>query len=89
MASHARNGIKPLTVNECHSDVPQAVDDDDTSISVLVDKVLSGTKCTENRASKMDIDDLLKFVLFNFDLLAANLPYRLLSAFHDVGIHFS
>lgn len=36
------------------------------SISTLVDKVLSETECTENRASKMDIDDLLKSVIFSF-----------------------
>ncbi|RDB15093.1 Dimethyladenosine transferase [Hypsizygus marmoreus] len=46
---------------------------DDVSISSLVDKVLEEVECTENRASKMDVDDLLK----------------LLAAFHEVGIHFS
>ncbi|KAF9011346.1 adenine-N6,N6--dimethyltransferase [Cyathus striatus] len=47
--------------------------DDDTPINIIVDKVLADTECTERRASKMDIDDLLK----------------LLAAFHEVGIHFS
>lgn len=47
--------------------------DDTTSINTLLDKVLEDGGYTESRASKMDVDDLL----------------RLLSAFHDVGIHFS
>ncbi|KAL9710645.1 Dimethyladenosine transferase [Leucoagaricus gongylophorus] len=47
--------------------------DDNTSISGLVDNVLTEVGHLESRASKMDIDDLLK----------------LLSAFHDVGIHFA
>ncbi|KAF5329432.1 hypothetical protein D9619_008994 [Psilocybe cf. subviscida] len=47
--------------------------DDDRSINTIVDEVLAELEQTENRASKMDIDDLLK----------------MLSAFHEVGIHFS
>ncbi|KAF8224397.1 adenine-N6,N6--dimethyltransferase [Tricholoma matsutake] len=46
---------------------------DDVSINSLLDKVLEDVGCTESRASKMDVDDLLK----------------LLAAFHEVGIHFS
>jgi 18S rRNA (adenine1779-N6/adenine1780-N6)-dimethyltransferase len=33
---------------------------DDVPISSLVDKVLEEAECTEGRASKMDVDDLLK-----------------------------
>ncbi|KAF9057590.1 S-adenosyl-L-methionine-dependent methyltransferase [Panaeolus papilionaceus] len=47
--------------------------DDDRNISTLVDDVLEELGHTESRAAKMDVDDLLK----------------LLSAFHEVGIHFS
>ncbi|KAF7759693.1 hypothetical protein Agabi119p4_11388 [Agaricus bisporus var. burnettii] len=47
--------------------------DDNSSTSELVDKVLTDAGYMESRAAKMDIDDLLK----------------LLSAFHDIGIHFS
>ncbi|KAF8064204.1 adenine-N6,N6--dimethyltransferase [Lyophyllum atratum] len=46
---------------------------DDTAISTIVDKVLEEAECTESRASKMDVDDLLK----------------LLAEFHKAGIHFS
>ena len=35
---------------------------DDVSINSLVDKVLEEVDCTETRASKMDVDDLLKYV---------------------------
>jgi len=47
--------------------------DDDRLISTMVDDILTELGHTESRAAKMDIDDLLK----------------LLSAFHEVGIHFS
>ncbi|TFK27318.1 adenine-N6,N6--dimethyltransferase [Coprinopsis marcescibilis] len=50
----------------------QAVDDN-TSINELLDKILAQGGWAECRASKMDIDELLK----------------LLSAFHEAGIHFS
>jgi len=46
---------------------------DDASINSLLDKVLEDVGCIESRASKMDIDDLL----------------RLLAAFHEVKVHFS
>ncbi|KAG6890229.1 hypothetical protein C0995_010242 [Termitomyces sp. Mi166 len=46
---------------------------DDTPINTIVDKVLEEVEFTETRASKMDVDDLLK----------------LLAAFHEAGIHFS
>jgi len=47
--------------------------EDDVDMKAKVEKVLDDTDNTENRAAKMDVDDLLK----------------LLSAFHDVGIHFA
>ncbi|KAF9256199.1 rRNA adenine dimethylase [Marasmius fiardii PR-910] len=47
--------------------------EDDLDMKVKVEKVLDETGNTENRAAKMDVDDLLK----------------LLSAFHDAGIHFA
>lgn len=34
---------------------------DDVSINSLLDKVLEDVGCTESRASKMDVDDLLKY----------------------------
>ncbi|PPQ94262.1 hypothetical protein CVT25_004919 [Psilocybe cyanescens] len=47
--------------------------DDDRPINTIVDDVLAELGHTENRAAKMDIDDLLK----------------MLAAFHEAGIHFS
>ncbi|KAH9477159.1 Dimethyladenosine transferase [Psilocybe cubensis] len=47
--------------------------DDDRPINTIVDDVLAELGYTENRAAKMDIDDLLK----------------MLAAFHEAGIHFS
>ncbi|KAH9856269.1 rRNA adenine dimethylase [Lenzites betulinus] len=47
--------------------------DDDTTFKNKVDQVLEDTGFSESRAAKLDINDLLK----------------LLSAFHDVGIHFA
>ncbi|KAF8153972.1 S-adenosyl-L-methionine-dependent methyltransferase [Crassisporium funariophilum] len=47
--------------------------DDDRSVSQMTDEIISELGHTESRASKMDIDDLLK----------------LLAAFHEAGIHFS
>ncbi|KAI0830090.1 rRNA adenine dimethylase [Trametes gibbosa] len=47
--------------------------DDDTTFKKKVEEVLDETGFSESRAAKMDINDLLK----------------LLSAFHDVGIHFA
>ncbi|KAI6020534.1 S-adenosyl-L-methionine-dependent methyltransferase [Pisolithus marmoratus] len=46
---------------------------DDASIKEMVAKVLDSTGYSDQRAAKMAVDDLLK----------------LLSAFHDVGIHFA
>ncbi|EAU87730.2 rRNA (adenine-N6,N6-)-dimethyltransferase [Coprinopsis cinerea okayama7 len=50
-----------------------AVDNENTSINELLDKILEEGGWTESRAAKMDIDEILK----------------LLAAFHEVGIHFS
>lgn len=50
-----------------------AVDNEGESINDIVDKILTDGEWVESRASKMDIDDLLK----------------MLSAFHEQGIHFA
>jgi 18S rRNA (adenine1779-N6/adenine1780-N6)-dimethyltransferase len=47
--------------------------EDPLNMKEKVEQVLKQTENTENRAAKMDVDDLLS----------------LLSAFHDVGIHFA
>ncbi|KAK1216737.1 Dimethyladenosine transferase [Marasmius sp. AFHP31] len=47
--------------------------EDELNMAEKIEKVLDETGNTENRAAKMDVDDLLK----------------LLSAFHDAGIHFA
>ncbi|KAE9409043.1 S-adenosyl-L-methionine-dependent methyltransferase [Gymnopus androsaceus JB14] len=47
--------------------------EDDVNMKAKVEKILDDTGNLENRAAKMDVDDLLK----------------LLSAFHDAGIHFA
>ncbi|KAL0564911.1 Dimethyladenosine transferase [Marasmius crinis-equi] len=47
--------------------------EDDLNMTEKIETVLEETGNTENRAAKMDVDDLLK----------------LLSAFHDAGIHFT
>ncbi|KAL0568275.1 Dimethyladenosine transferase [Marasmius crinis-equi] len=47
--------------------------EDDLNMTEKIETVLEETGNTENRAAKMDVDDLLK----------------LLSAFHDAGIHFA
>lgn len=63
---------------------------DDVAINTLVDKVLEEVDCTENRASKMDVDDLLKYAIsFYSNRYSVNSLSRLLSAFHESGIHFS
>lgn len=61
---------------------------DDVPINSLLDKVLEDVGCTESRASKMDIDDLLKYAFGVRNTTFANF-YRLLAAFHEVGVHFS
>ncbi|KAJ8075180.1 Dimethyladenosine transferase [Marasmius tenuissimus] len=47
--------------------------EDELNMTEKIEKVLDETGNTDNRAAKMDVDDLLK----------------LLSAFHDAGIHFA
>ncbi|KAJ7158502.1 S-adenosyl-L-methionine-dependent methyltransferase [Mycena filopes] len=47
--------------------------EDDLNMKVKIEQVLIDTGNSENRAAKMDVDDLLK----------------LLSAFHDIGVHFA
>ncbi|KAJ7145798.1 rRNA adenine dimethylase [Mycena epipterygia] len=47
--------------------------EDNVNMKAKIEQVLLDTGNSENRAAKMDIDDLLK----------------LLSAFHDIGVHFA
>ncbi|KAJ7160705.1 S-adenosyl-L-methionine-dependent methyltransferase [Mycena filopes] len=47
--------------------------EDDVNMKAKIEKVLIDTGNSENRAAKMDVDDLL----------------NLLSAFHDIGVHFA
>ncbi|KAK0505018.1 S-adenosyl-L-methionine-dependent methyltransferase [Armillaria luteobubalina] len=47
--------------------------EDNVDMKAKIEAVLKETGNTENRAAKMDVDDLLK----------------LLSAFHDIGVHFA
>nr|ASF90277.1 hypothetical protein SPAR01865 [Bartheletia paradoxa] len=51
----------------------KTIADDSVEMKDRIEKILEETTFAENRAAKMDIDDLLK----------------LLSAFHDVGVHFA
>ncbi|OBZ74326.1 Dimethyladenosine transferase [Grifola frondosa] len=53
--------------------VNNVIIEDDVNFKKKVEQVLNETGFTESRAAKMDVDDLL----------------RLLSAFHDAGIHFA
>lgn len=62
---------------------------DDVTINSLLDTVLEDVGCTESRASKMDVDDLLKYAFGSRIMNYADFCFRLLAAFHDVGIHFS
>jgi predicted nucleotidyltransferase len=45
---------------------------DDVSINSILDKVLEDVGCTESRASKMDVDDLLKYALGVCEVISAN-----------------
>lgn len=55
-----------------------------------VESVLEKTGYSKERAAKMDVDDLLKCVSSNSPFLALLTPLsRLLSAFHDIGVHFA
>ncbi|KAF8196656.1 S-adenosyl-L-methionine-dependent methyltransferase [Mycena galopus ATCC 62051] len=47
--------------------------EDNVDMKAKIEQVLTDTGNSENRAAKMDVDDLLK----------------LLSAFHDIGVHFA
>jgi len=47
--------------------------EDKVDMKAKIEKVLEDTNNSENRPAKMDVNDLLK----------------LLSAFHDIGIHFA
>lgn len=64
--------------------------EDNVDMKAKIEKVLDETENTENRAAKMDIDDLLRYVIWMPPSYpTAHCENRLLSAFHDVGIHFA
>lgn len=66
--------------------------DDSVGIKARVEEVLNTTGYSEQRAAKMTIDDLLKQVVFltSFTrVFLTSFDARLLSAFHDQGIHFA
>jgi 18S rRNA (adenine1779-N6/adenine1780-N6)-dimethyltransferase len=54
-----------------------------------IEQVLLDTGNSENRAAKMDVDDLLKYVVLQIRLAFIDISFRLLSAFHDIGVHFA
>jgi hypothetical protein len=59
-------------------------------IMSLVKKVITDAGYGKSRAAKMEINDLLKCVLHKHATpFSSDDCFRLLSAFHDVGIHFS
>jgi 18S rRNA (adenine1779-N6/adenine1780-N6)-dimethyltransferase len=67
--------------------------EDDGPMRSLVEKVLNDSGFADVRAAKMSVDDLLKFVDLASPatscLTTRSFYVRLLSAFHDVGVHFS
>lgn len=65
--------------------------EDDFDIKKKVEEVLTETGFMEQRAAKLGVDELLKYVNIWF-VMCANSDcslYRLLSSFHDAGIHFA
>jgi len=60
-------------------------------MKAMVEGVLEQTGFREQRAAKMSVDDLLKCDSISRApaLTTSNCFSRLLSAFHDVGIHFA
>lgn len=63
--------------------------DEHTNMKAKVEEVLSSSGYSEQRAAKMTLDDLLKWVLFVLSSMFSHQLNRLLSAFHDEGIHFA
>lgn len=65
--------------------------DGDVNIKEMAEKVLTESGYSDNRAAKMDINDILKYVNISHvsPMILSNYQLRLLSAFHDVGVHFS
>ena len=68
-----------------HVNNQQTVDNENESISDLVDKILAEGDWTENRAAKMDIDDLLKCVSTAVVLASTHLIPRL----SGCSLHFT
>ena len=62
---------------------------DDLTMKARVEQVLNETGNTENRAAKMDVDDILKYDNELDCQMPTDISSRLLSAFHDIGVHFA
>ena len=62
---------------------------DDLTMKARVEQVLNETGNTENRAAKMDVDDILKYDNELDCRMPTDISPRLLSAFHDIGVHFA
>jgi 18S rRNA (adenine1779-N6/adenine1780-N6)-dimethyltransferase len=62
--------------------------DEDTNMKAKVEEVLTSSGYSDQRAAKMSLDDLLKYVVFIICTVSYELD-RLLCAFHDEGIHFA
>ena len=71
--------------------MPAQVIPDGVDMKTMVEEVLEETGFKEQRAAKMSVDDLLRYDSISRTpaLATLNCPSRLLSAFHDVGIHFA
>lgn len=63
--------------------------EDDVDMKAKIEQVLLDTGNSENRAAKMDVDDLLKYAVLQIRLAFIDISFRLLSAFHDIGVHFA
>jgi 18S rRNA (adenine1779-N6/adenine1780-N6)-dimethyltransferase len=63
--------------------------EDNVDMKAKIEQVLLDTGNSENRAAKMDVDDLLKYVVLQIRLAFIDISFRLLSAFHDIGVHFA
>jgi 18S rRNA (adenine1779-N6/adenine1780-N6)-dimethyltransferase len=63
--------------------------EDNVDMKAKIEQVLLDTGNSENRAAKMDVDDLLKYVVLQIRLVFIDISFRLLSAFHDIGVHFA
>lgn len=70
--------------------------EDDFDMSVMLAAVLEESGYAEKRASKMDVDDFLKYAALSFPPTPLSsetdpvpLHRRLLTVFHKHGLHFA